>query len=456
MQQTLEDMRSGLENTLNPVMIIYLNGDVVFKNKSAAVLINMLSKSITLPKEIKSLGDFRQQELTAFLNSTTETAKIIQVGTSILKLLKAPVFNQDSQIIGYVVEWINITQEHNLQQKIESIIHSATNGNLNERIDDTGQEGFLKCITEGLNTFMEVVDNSISMIDEALIRLARGDLTKKMENSYLGKFADIRESVNKSYKNLSAITWNIQELTGKIDSTIDKLVAEGKELGYRTEVQAVNLEETSASMQLLSTEITDSANNMKEIKTLTLDSLNKVSQCLLRSDSAVVSVDKIQKLSEEINIITNVLDEISFQTNLLALNAAVEAARAGESGKGFAVVADEVRNLAQRSSQSSKQIKNILQQSKEQIDCGVEAVKQTADSLGLIVNDFKNVEKVVLAVSKSIIDQADGINQINETVSNIEGVTQENLLLTNKNNEIIDLLSQTSNELKSSVSFFAT
>jgi methyl-accepting chemotaxis protein len=101
---------------------------------------------------------------------------------------------------------------------------------------------------------------------------------------------------------------------------------------------------------------------------------------------AVSAMSRIEESSRKISDIISVIDEIARQTNLLALNAAVEAARAGEAGRGFAVVASEVRNLAQRSSQAAKDIKDLIQNSSNEVGQGVQLVNRTGDSLNEICN----------------------------------------------------------------------
>ena len=322
------------------------------------------------------------------------------------------------------------------------------------RKEALGQTGFLKSMSDGLNNFMNVVEDSITMIDSALRRLASGDLSQTMNSKYSGKFADISESVNESCKNLNDIVKKIQNVTKQIDATVVTLVSDSQELSRRTEIQAANLEETSATMHALSSKVNDSAENVKTVKGLTVDSLAQAQGGVDKSEKAVESVERIRVFSDEIINILVVLDEIAFQTNLLALNAAVEAARAGEAGKGFAVVAEEVRNLAQRSSDSAKQIKAILQKNKIQTDQGVDTVQQTGEALNIIVESFHKVERIVQNVTNSILDQAESINQVNIAVSSVDKSTQENAAFVNQNISTIEKLSQKSAELKESVAFF--
>ncbi|MCP4001579.1 MAG: hypothetical protein GY727_11775, partial [Gammaproteobacteria bacterium] len=156
------------------------------------------------------------------------------------------------------------------------------------------------------------------------------------------------------------------------------------------------------------------------------------------------SMEEINTSSKEIAEITNVIDGIAFQTNLLALNAAVEAARAGEHGKGFAVVAEEVRNLAQRSAAAAKDtsvlIKDCVDKAekgttlavkcKENLQGIVEKVKKSSSNTDLALQNIVNIaEKVTVLMtqlSNASTEQSNGIDQINDSMSQIDGVTQRN------------------------------
>ena len=129
-------IKSGLENTLNPLIIVDKQNDIVFKNKSAVSMIDMLSKNSGTPSDIKSLNSFNQKELLTFLDDATLQTQNIELGDYLFKLMKAPVFNNNAHVIGFVIEWVDITAEHALQQTLEDLIHKASSGDLSPRIKD--------------------------------------------------------------------------------------------------------------------------------------------------------------------------------------------------------------------------------------------------------------------------------------------------------------------------------
>jgi methyl-accepting chemotaxis protein len=169
---------------------------------------------------------------------------------------------------------------------------------------------------------------------------------------------------------------------------------------------------------------------------------------------AVEAMAKIEESSRKISHIIGVIDEIARQTNLLALNAAVEAARAGEAGRGFAVVASEVRSLAQRSSQAAKDITDLITNSNSQVKDGVDLVNKAGTSLNDIVDSIKGVAKIVADIAAASSDQADGLEQINKALTQMDEATQQNSALVEENAATAKTLESQARVMDDRVAFF--
>ncbi|MBL7005084.1 MAG: chemotaxis protein, partial [Gammaproteobacteria bacterium] len=165
---------------------------------------------------------------------------------------------------------------------------------------------------------------------------------------------------------------------------------------------------------------------------------------------------EINTSSKKIVEIIRVIDEIAFQTNLLALNASVEAARAGEQGRGFAVVATEVRQLAGRSATAAKEIKELINDSVNKVEIGVDLVNQSTQTQTEIAESISNVETIITKVSNASNDQLTGINEVKQAVNRLDEDTIKNSTLAEQTSAVALSLIHQTEEMNNVMSFFAT
>jgi methyl-accepting chemotaxis protein len=228
---------------------------------------------------------------------------------------------------------------------------------------------------------------------------------------------------------LQKIVGEVRMGTDTIATASSQIAAGNLDLSSRTEQQASSLEETASSMEELTSTVKQNGDNARQANQLAVSA----SDVAIKGGAVVAQVvdtmGSINESARKIVDIIGVIDGIAFQTNILALNAAVEAARAGEQGRGFAVVASEVRNLAQRSAAAAKDIKTLIGDSVEKVDAGSKLVNQAGATMSEIVASVKRVTDIMGEITAAGREQEAGISQINQAITEMDTVTQQNAAL---------------------------
>ena len=232
-----------------------------------------------------------------------------------------------------------------------------------------------------------------------------------------------------------------------VRSGTDEISTGNTNLSQRTEEQASSLGETSASMEEMTSTVSQNADNAEQANELAIAARSQAEKGWSVVAQAVEAMGEINEGSKKIADIITVIDEIAFQTNLLALNAAVEAARAGEHGRGFAVVAQEVRNLASRSAAAAKEIKDLIEDSVAKVEHGSRLVSESGQSLTDIVGAVKKASDIVAEIAAACQEQARGIDQVNKAITSLDQVTQQNAALVEEAASAAESLSEEAQHL---------
>ncbi|MFD1943375.1 methyl-accepting chemotaxis protein [Paradevosia shaoguanensis] len=341
-----------------------------------------------------------------------------------------------------------------LQQAFGNVVDAAVAGDFSRRVDVEFPDAELNQLAGSVNNLVETVDGGLSETSRVLASLAKADLTEKVSGSYSGAFGRLKDDTNAVAEKLTEIVGQLRETSGAMKTATGEILSGANDLSERTTKQAATIEETSAAMEQLATTVLQNAERAREASTVAADVTRTAEEGGAVMGEANLAMEKIETSSAKISNIIGMIDDIAFQTNLLALNASVEAARAGEAGKGFAVVAVEVRRLAQSAAEASSEVKQLIEQSANEVKGGSRLVADAASKLEAMLTSARSSNALMESIARESREQASAIEEVNVAVRQMDEMTQHNAALVEETNAAIEQTEAQARELDRIVDIF--
>ncbi len=429
-----EQVKNEAISSFRNQMIIFIIGILIV----SFIIAFILKKTVLNPIKILSLG---LNDFFSFLKKEVDSAKPI-------KITSKDEFGKITSLINSNISTIQtgIEEDTQLLADITDVAEKIKKGSLSNRVEVSTSNELLLTLKQVINDMLDnmqtLIGKDINNLNALLDTYSKYDFTAKIDVS-----GQLEEKSMKLGSMINLMLKENFEIGTNLEETADKLFTSVSTISESSTYQAASLEEISAAIDQITSTISNTAQQATQMLSISEETKKSSDHGSILSTRTASSMDKINEQVNNINEAITVIDQIAFQTNILSLNAAVEAATAGEAGKGFAVVAQEVRNLATRSAQAAKEIKDIVEKALEYTSQGKEISEELTVGFGELSSKINETTLLVEDVSTSVNEQRTGINLINDSVNSLDEITQKNAAVAHDTNSIAQETKNISNTI---------
>lgn len=338
-------------------------------------------------------------------------------------------FGKMSKAINHSIEILEKKFQEQQQSLIDfnSVCNKSSHGFLFHRMPTDYSDDMLNKLALSLNMLLDEVEQTLLKLTATLLDFGQGNYADiKRDDSIKGTFASLSQATISVATSNSEIFSIISKFSREFNQDANMLSGTGDDLSTSANEQASSLEETAAAIEELTSNVAANSAKAQEMTKIAQEAKAASEKGNIVAKESLDAMTEIVNATEAINQAVDIIDNIAFQTNILSLNAAVEAATAGDAGKGFAVVAQEVRNLANRSAEAAKEIQDLARNARIKSQGGLETSKNMMEGFALISQKIVQTDEMVRDVANASREQMAGIGQINDAVSQLDQMTQQN------------------------------
>ena len=421
-------LKEEAHSLLNQILlIVVIVGILVF------VIFSLFISSIIT----KSLVDFKEGLLSFFdyLNRKTTTSSLLDDSSK-------DEFGEMAVFVNENIKQIEktINQDIALIEDAKVVMSRVNNGWYSQFIEKSTSNVSLEEFKNNVNQMIKSTRDRFAEVDEILEAYARLDyiptLTMKETDERGGLFERLVGGINTLQNSITQMLVENKTNGLTLDESSNILLVNVDKLNQSSNEAAASLEETAAAIEEITSNIRNNTENITKMAMLSNEVTASATHGEKLANQTTVSMDEINTQVNAINDAISVIDQIAFQTNILSLNAAVEAATAGEAGRGFAVVAAEVRNLANRSAEAAREIKNIVELATTKANQGKSIAGNMIEGYKELNNNISQTMNLISDIQNASKEQLLGIEQINDAVNQLDQQTQQNAAVASQTHDV--------------------
>ncbi|WP_171012970.1 methyl-accepting chemotaxis protein [Arcobacter arenosus] len=344
-----------------------------------------------------------------------------------------------------------IEQDNKLIEDVKAVVNHVGEGYLDKKITSSTNNESLEELKSLLNHMLDnlqsLIGKNINVLSQTLQSYANRDFTAKLHKDS----GTVGENIINMNRMITKILQDNQEDGLTLQKNSNELTINVQTLSSNATSQAASLEETAAAIEEITGNIRQTSQKAQEMSTISSKTKQSAITGKDLASKTVNSMEDINNTVININEAITVIDQIAFQTNILSLNAAVEAATAGEAGKGFAVVAQEVRNLAARSAEAAKEIKDLVESATIKANEGKEISSTMIKGFEELETNITGTNLLIDDVTFAAKEQDVGMSQISDAINKLDKFTQENASIAEKTNSIAKETNSIANDIVENV-----